>query len=322
MRALITGISGQDGAYLAKFLWDRGYEIIGTSRDAATTNFRNLIAIGLPIDRIKIISLAPSDFGSVLSTIKKYRPDEIYNLTAQSSVALSFTQPLETLEGIVNGTINFLEAIRILETETSFYNAGSSECFGNTPHHGADECTPFQPKSPYGIAKAAAYWTVANYRNSYGMKACSGILFNHESPLRPERFVTRKIVTTACRIRQGASTRLQLGNLSIKRDWGYAPEYVDAMWKMTAIHRASDDFVIATGACHSLQEFVERVFLHLGLNWLEYVDFDSIDPRPNDITFSLGNANKAKKILSWAPDTDFDKLIELLVLNEMDNKIL
>jgi len=230
-RALICGVSGQDGAYLAKFLLEKGYEVWGTSRDAQTSPFSNLTFLGIR-QQIKTISMATNDFRSVLQAITQSQPDEIYNLSGQSSVGLSFEQPSETLESIATGTLNLLEVIRFLGKPVRFYNAGSSECFGDIGEDSADENTPFHPRSPYAVAKSTAHWLIDNYRASYGLYACTGILFNHESPLRPLRFVTRKIIRTAVNIAKGSGKKLTLGNMAIQRDWGWSPEYVDAMWRM------------------------------------------------------------------------------------------
>jgi GDPmannose 4,6-dehydratase len=227
-KAIICGISGQDGAYLVKLLLGKGYEVYGTSRDAQMSSFANLSQLGIR-DAVKLHSMALNDFRSVIQTIVKVRPDEIYNLAGQSSVGLSFEQPVETLESISVGTLNLLEAIRFINLPMRLYNAGSSECFGNTGGLSATESTLFQPRNPYAVAKAASHWEVPNYTEAYNLFACSGILFNHESPLRPERFATRKIVNAACRIAKGSKEKLHLGNISITRDWGWAPEYVDAM---------------------------------------------------------------------------------------------
>src|SRR5690242_10584067 len=229
--ALVFGVSGQDGAYLAQLLCQKGYAVHGTSRDRDMSGFTNLKRLRI-LDKVTLHSASLNDFRSVIQVLKKVKPDEVYNLSAQSSVGLSFEQPVETIDGIINGTINILESIRVLELETRFYNASSSECFGNTENGPADEQTPFRPCSPYGVGKAAAHWLVANYRSAYDLHACSGILFNHESPLRPARFVTQKIIRSAVDIRLGRSAVLCLGNLGIARDWGWAPEYVDAMWRM------------------------------------------------------------------------------------------
>ena len=250
MKALICGVSGQDGAYLAQLLLGKGYEVYGSSRDAQVSSFDKLVRMGIR-DQMRLLSIAVNDFRSVFQALTKIQPDEIYNLAGQSSVGLSFEQPVETMESITIGTLNFLEAIRYLEKPVKFYNAGSSECFGDTREQAAVETTPFRPRSPYAVAKASAHWTVANYREAYDLFACTGILFNHESPLRPERFVTKKIVSAACRIAMGDGSRLRLGNLKIVRDWGWAPEYVEAMWSMLQLDHP-DDFVIATGQSYKL----------------------------------------------------------------------
>ena len=252
-RAFICGISGQDGAYLAQLLLKRGYQVTGSSRDAQISPFANLHRLNLR-QEVAVESVAITDFRSVLQALIKVEPDEVYNLAGQSSVALSFQQPVETMESIGIGTLNLLEAIRFLGKPIKLYNACSGECFGDIPQ-AADEATPFRPRSPYAVAKAAAFWEVANYREAYQIFACSGILFNHESPLRPARFVTKKIIAAACRIARGSQEKLSLGNITIQRDWGWAPEYVEAMWLMLQQDKP-DDYVIATGQSHSLEEFV------------------------------------------------------------------
>lgn len=295
-KALICGVSGQDGAYLARFLLGRGYEVFGSSRDAQMSSFRNLARLGI-IDRVGFESVAVNDFRSVLQALVKIKPDEVYNLAGQSSVGLSFQQPVETLESICIGTLNFLEAIRFAGRPIRFYNAGSGECFGDIDDV-ADETTPFAPRSPYAVAKAAAFWEVANYREAYGLFACSGILFNHESPLRPERFVTKKIVATACRIAGGSMEKLHLGNTTICRDWGWAPEYVEAMWLMLQQDKP-EDFVIATGESHSLEEFVDIAFSAAGVERRNHVVIDSALLRPTDLAAGRGNPTKASVKLKW-----------------------
>ena len=256
-KALIIGVSGQDGSYLARLLLEKGYHVYGTSRDHEVTAFSNLSKLKIK-DRVALRSMTSSDFRSVLTALQEIEPDEIYNLAGQTSVGLSFLYPVETFESISVGTIHILECLRILKKEIRFYNAGSSEVFGNTisPAH---EETPFSPRSPYATAKAAAHYATANYREAYGLFACTGILFNHESPLRPERFVTQKIISTAVRIAAGSKERLKLGDLSIHRDWGWAPEYVEAMWKMLQYEKP-EDFIVATGRMHSLEKFVQKKF--------------------------------------------------------------
>lgn len=295
--ALICGVTGQDGAYLAQLLLDRGYRVVGTSRDAQISALGNLIRLGVR-DRVDVMSMALNDFRSVLQVLARVQPEEVYNLAGQSSVGLSFEQPVETLESISVGTLNLLEGLRFLGLPSRFYNAGSSECFGNTGGAPASELTRFSPRSPYGVAKAAAYWQVANYRESYGLFACSGILFNHESPLRPERFVTQKIIRTACRIAAGSGETLVLGNLEIERDWGWAPEYVDAMWRMLQ-QAEPQDFVIATGASYTLSSFVEVAFDALGMDWRRHVRSDSSLLRPSDIRSSRADPSLAASRLGW-----------------------
>jgi len=305
--ALISGISGQDGSYLAQLLLGKGYRVVGTSRDAQISSFGNLSRLGIR-DQVEVASMALSDFRSVLQVLARYQPDEIYNLAGQSSVGLSFEQPVETLESVSVGTLNLLEGIRFLNRDIRLYNAGSSECFGDTGDSPADEQTPFRPRSPYAVAKAAAFWQVANYREAYGLYACSGILFNHESPLRPERFVTQKIVRAAGRIAAGSSERLVLGNLDIARDWGWAPEYVDAMWAMQQ-QAEPEDFVIATGKTHSLRDFVSRTFSALGLDWQEHVDIDPALKRPTDIATSRADPSRAADKLGWKAKTFMDGVV-------------
>ena len=313
-RALICGVSGQDGAYLARFLLDQGYEVIGTSRDAEVANFRKLEVLGVR-EKIGLASMAVNDFRSVLQVLARYRPDEIYNLAGQSSVGLSFGQPAETLESISVGTLNLLEAIRFLDAPMRFYSAGSSECFGDTGALPATETTAFRPRSPYGVAKAAAIQLVTNYRESYGLYVCSGLLFNHESPLRPARFVTRKITSAAARIAGGSGEQLKLGDLSIKRDWGWAPDAVRAMRLMMQQDRA-DDYVIATGVSHSLEDFVAAAFATVGLDWRAHVDFDPALRRPSEIAHSLGDFSRAKTRLQWTPTVDFSGVVDRMVRAE------
>ena len=257
------------------------------------------------------------DSRSIIRVIDEIRPTEIYNLSGQSSVALSFDQPVETIEGIVFGTLNILEAVRQYASNVRFYNAGSSECFGDTGIQAADEHTAFRPKSPYGIAKAAAISLVTNYREAYGLFACSGILFNHESPLRPAHFVTRKITAAAARIAQETRDRLVLGNLSIRRDWGWAPDYVEAMWAMLQAN-TPDDFIIATGVSHSLEEFVAAAFAEVGLNWRDYVDYDASFKRPNEIQCSSGDPTKAREILGWCAKAQFSEIITRMLRAERE----
>lgn len=315
-RALICGVSGQDGAYLSRLLLSKGYEVWGTSRDAETSRFAGLQSLGLR-DKVRTVSMSPVDFRSMLQVIAEVHPHEIYNLAGQSSVGLSFQQPVETTESISLGVLNLLEAIRFLDSSIRFYNAGSSECFGDTGGQPANESTAFKPRSPYAVAKAAATWQVAVYRESYGLFACTGILFNHESPLRPERFVTRKIVAAACRIANGSKEKLKLGDIGIRRDWGWAPEFVEAMWRMLN-HSAPQDFVIATEVTQSLEQFVDTAFSELGLNWREHVITDRMLFRPADICESRANATRARELLAWSPSCFGKEVARKMVKAEMD----
>lgn len=314
MRALICGISGQDGAYLAQFLLSKGYEVWGTSRDAQAATFNNLGLLGIK-GRVTLLSMASNDFRSVLSTLKRSVPDEVYFLSGQTSVGLSFEQPVETLESITFGTLNLLEAIRFLDRPIKLYHASSSECFGDVGMAASDENTPFHPRSPYAVAKASAHWMVANYREAYGLFACNGILFNHESPLRPNRFVTRKIISAGCRIAKGSTEKLELGKLNIVRDWGWAPEYVEAMWRMLQQEEA-DDFIIATGEANSLEEFVKCTFDFLGLDWRDHVVSNSSLFRPTDLFWSQGNPAKAEKLLGWKPASKMREVIRKMIEGE------
>lgn len=317
--ALICGISGQDGTYLANLLLDRDYEVWGTSRDAQLSGFQNLKRLGI-YERVKLLSMSLTDFRSTLQVLKKVLPDEVYNLAGQSSVGLSFDQPVETVESITIGCLNLLEAIRFLERPVRLYNAGSGECFGNIVGEPATEKTPFHPRSPYAVAKAAAYWEVANYREAYGLFACSGILFNHESPLRPERFVTRKIVAAACRIAAGSNECLNLGDLSVERDWGWAPEYVEAMWLMLQ-QKTPEDYIIATGQSHSLEEFVAIAFLEVGLDWKKYVISNPSLFRPADIQNVSANPKHAKDSLGWQSLNNMYDVIRLMVAYERTKQL-
>ena len=302
--ALICGVSGQDGSYLAALLLSKGYTVFGTSRDAQGSSFANLRKLGIQ-DQITFLSMVPEDFRSVLVALRKSNPDEIYYLAGQSSVGLSFEQPAETMQSITMGTLNILEGCRMLEAANKpmkVYHAGSGECFGDTQGEPANENTPFYPMSPYAVAKSSAYWLVNNYREAYGLFACTGILFNHESALRPERFVTQKIVRAVKRIAQGSTEKLKLGRLDIARDWGWAPEYVEAMWLMLQQEKPQD-YVIATGVTMSLEEFVQAAFAQAGLNWRDYVEQDPALFRPTDLAIGRGNPEKAHQDLGWKAAT-------------------
>lgn len=310
-RALICGISGQDGAYLAKLLLEKNYEVIGTSRDSQAASFDNLVKLGIH-NKICVITMLPNDFRSTLQTLAKTKPDEVYNLAGPSSVRFSFDEPVETVESITRGVLNLLEAIRFLGASTKFYNASSSECFGDTGSEGADENSPFRPRSPYAVAKCAAHWVVTNYREAYNLYACNGILFNHESPLRSSQFVTRKIVKGVCDIKRGRARELCLGTVDVCRDWGAAEEYVDAMWRMLQLG-AAEDFVIATGEASSLRDFVEIAFTEVGLDWTQHVTLDEQLKRPTDIAYSCGNAKRACAVLQWQAKRKMRDVVRMLV---------
>ena len=308
---LICGIRGQDGSYLAKLLLNKGYEVWGTSRDIDSGNFNNLNFLRVQ-NKVHLISMNTTDFISVFRAINEISPDEIYNLSGQSSVGLSFDQPKETIESIVLGMLNILEVVRENKKMIRIYHAGSSECFGNTKNKPANENTPFEPLSPYAIAKTTASMLVKNYRSAYGMHVSNGILFNHESVLRPERFVTQKILHTAKRISQGSGERLSLGRIDIARDWGWAPEYVEAMWIMLQQDNP-DDYVIATGVTTTLEDYVSQVFDFYNLDWKDYVSHSKALVRPLDIQNSHADPSKAEKILGWSASVKMPDLIEKLI---------
>ena len=309
--ALICGISGQDGSYLAQFLLNKNYVVWGSSRNAKGSSFANLRRFSI-LDKVMLLSMVPEDFHSVLMAIKKIEPDEIYFLAGQSSVGLSFEQPAETIQSAVIGTLNMLEACRMFDKKIRLYHAGSSECFGDTQGQSANEQTPFKPRSPYAVAKASAFWLVDNYREAYGLFACTGMLFNHESPLRPSRFVTQKIVQGAKRIANGSDEKLKLGRLDINRDWGWAPEYVDAMWRMLQLDKP-EDFVIATGVTRSLEDFVAYAFKTQGLNWQDHVICDHLLFRPTDLSVSRANPGRAKKVLGWQAQVTMEQVVEKMI---------
>ena len=314
-RALICGISGQDGAYLAQLLLGKGYVVYGSSRDAQISSFQNLVYLGIR-EQVKLVSVALNDFRSVLQVLTKIQPHEVYNLAGQSSVGLSFEQPVETLESIATGTLNLLEAIRFTNLPIKLYNAGSSECFGDTRDQAADENTPFRPRSPYAVAKAAAFWEVANYREAYEIFACSGILFNHESPLRHERFVTKKIVAAVCRIAEGSKERLHLGDISVQRDWGWAAEYIEAMHLMLQKDQP-DDYVIATGETNKLEDFVAEAFAYVNLDWREYVVTSANLLRPTDIAVGRANPDRAREKLNWQARYKMRDVVRMMVQAQM-----
>jgi len=314
-RALICGISGQDGAYLARLLLTKGYDIVGTSRDAELARLDNLVTLGIR-DKVQMRSMTLTDFRSVLQVLTETKPSEIYSLAGQTSVGLSFQQPVETLESIALGALNLLESIRFLSLPVRLYNAATTESFGeSSAAMPVRETSSIRPRSPYGVAKAAAFWEVANYRETYGLFACSGILSNHESILRPARFVTRKVVQAACRIARGSKERLKIGETRIVRDWGYAPEYVQAMSLMLQQDEARD-FVIATGESHSLEEYIGACFEEVGLDWHDHTDIDANLFRPSDISQSYADPSLAHQVLGWQAQTRMRGLVKRLINEE------
>ncbi len=308
-RALITGITGQDGAYLARFLLDRGYEVHGIVRRSSTETFERINAIR---DRIQLHQADLLDQLSLVRVVEKARPHELYNLAAQSFVPTSFEQPLLTGEFTALGVTRVLEAIRLVDPSIRFYQASSSEMFGKVQEEPQTEVTPFWPRSPYGVAKVYGHWITVNYRESYGIFACSGILFNHESPFRGKEFVTRKITDAVARIKQGQQSTLKLGNLDAQRDWGFAGDYVRAMWLMLQ-QPQPDDYVIATGVKHSVREFCERAFQCVDLSWQDHVEIDPDLLRPADVNTLCGDAAKARRELGWQPEVSFAELVSLMV---------
>jgi GDPmannose 4,6-dehydratase len=316
-RAIICGISGQDGTYLAQLLLDKGYTVWGTSRDAEMASFSNLKRLGI-WNQVECLSLNLRDVGGIVSLLGRVKPDELYNLAAQSSVGLSFAQPYETFESIVLGELNLLEAVRLSGQPIRLYNAGSTECFGDTGKTPVSEISPFNPKSPYAIAKAAAHWTVANYRDAYNMFACTGILSNHDSPLRPKRFVTRKIIRAVAETARGSDVKLSLGSLEIERDWGWAPEYVDAIWRLLQLE-APEDFIIATGHSATLQDFVATAYASIGKDWHDYVNIDTTLFRPADIIHSRMDPTKASMRLGWQAKNTMRDVIAKMLEEEMLN---
>ena len=314
-RALICGISGQDGTYLAKLLLDCGYEVWGSSRDAELNRFENLRHVGIA-DCVHLVSLNLRDTGSVIKLLRRIRPDEVFSLSGQSSVGLSFEQPVETIESIALATITLLEAIRLSELNIRLYNAGSTECFGDTGSGVATETTQFHPRSPYAVAKASAYWAIANYREAYGMFACTGILSNHDSPLRPKRFVTRKIIRAVAAVELGLASKLHLGNLEIERDWGWAPEYVHAI-KLMLEQDNPQDYIIATGESHTLTEFVQTAFSIIGKDWREHVVTDNFLLRPTDILRNKVDPSRAARVLGWRATVSMKGVIVNMLETEL-----
>ena len=308
--ALICGITGQDGALLAAHLLDKGYAVTGTSRDPAHADLSRLAALGLE-SRVRLLAMDPENAASVHATLGAAQPDEIYHLAAQSSVGRSFEQPAGTVSGIVLGTLNVLEALRTDLPAARFFVAGSGECFGETGGEPASESTPFNPTSPYAVAKTAAYWLVRNYRETYGLFAATGLLFNHESLLRPTQFVTQKIIQGARRISAEGGEPLRLGRLDIWRDWGWAPDYVDAMWRMLQ-QPAAGDFIIASGHSHSLRDFVAEAFACVGLDWQSHVVESAELYRPSDIIRSYANPEKARRELGWSASHGMREVVRMM----------
>ncbi len=314
-RALILGITGQDGAYLANFLLEKGYVVHGTSRDIHNATEGNLAKLGIG-GRVVVHRAVLTDFQSVKQALNDSEPGEIFNLAGLTSVGLSFERPDEAFDSIVGGTLNIIEAIHASGRPIRFYNACSSECFGDTGETSATEETPFDPVSPYATAKAEAFRHVSDIRETHGLFACSGVMFNHESPLRPPRFVTRKIVQGAARIAASGSGELELGNLDIERDWGWAPEYVGAMWAMLQ-RDEPDDYVVATGESHTLGDFAAAAFAHFGLDWRNHVKSDPSLLRPADIVHSRGDATKARERLGWRAQSRMADVVRMMAEAEV-----
>ena len=310
-KALITGITGQDGSYLAELLLGKGYQVYGMVRRSSSSNLQRLDGV-IHNPRLHLVHGDLGDASSVNHLVKTLRPDEIYNLAAQSHVKISFDVPEYTADVTGVGALRLLEAIRESGNPTRLYQASSSELYGRVEKTPQREDTPFQPVSPYAVAKLFAYWTTVNYRDSYGIYACNGILFNHESPRRGENFVTRKITLAAARIKLGLQKEIRLGNLDSRRDWGYAKDYVEAMWKMLQ-QKKPEDFVIATGETHTVREFLEETFGYLGLDYKKYVHIDKSYLRPIEVNLLRGDYSKAKKKLGWKPRTTFRQLVRLMV---------
>jgi GDPmannose 4,6-dehydratase len=312
--ALITGVTGQDGSYLAELLLDLGYRVVGMVRRSSTVNFERIEDIQ---DRIEIVSGDLMDQISLVNAISEIRPDEVYNLAAQSFVPTSWNQPVLTGDVSALGVTRVLDAIRLVDGDIRFYQASSSEMFGKVREIPQSENTPFYPRSPYGVAKVYGHWITVNYRESYGLYACSGICFNHESPRRGHEFVTRKIARGAAMVKLGLADEVRLGNLNSQRDWGYAPDYVRAMWLMLQ-QDSPEDFVLATGSSNKVGRFAEIAFEILGLDWRQYVIEDPKYHRPADVDLLIGNPEKAKKQLTWVAETQFEDLVRIMVEAEMD----
>ena len=314
-RALVTGITGQDGSYLAELLLDQGYEVVGMVRRSSTLNFERLAHIQ---DRITTVSGDLLDEVSMINVLRDHRPQEVYNLAAQSFVQTSFSQAVLTGETTALGVTRLLDAIRIVDPEIRLYQASSSEMFGKVVEVPQRESTPFYPRSPYGVAKLYGHWITINYRESYNLHASSGILFNHESPRRGLEFVTRKITNGVARIKHGLQDKLALGNLDAQRDWGFAGDYVRAMWLMLQ-QDEPDDFVVSTNETHSVREFCEIAFGRAGLNWEDHVVVDERFFRPAEVDLLVGDSAKARSVLGWKPEVDFARLVEMMVDADLDD---
>ncbi len=311
--ALITGITGQDGSHLADFLLEKGYQVVGMVRRTSTVNFDRITHIQ---DKVTLTQGDLLDQVSLVDIMKEYQPDEIYNLAAQSFVPASWKQPVLTGEFTALGVTRMLDAMRMVVPEARFYQASSSEMFGKVREVPQNERTPFYPRSPYGVAKVYGHWITVNYRESYGLFACSGILFNHESPRRGLEFVTRKVTHGAARIKLGMAQELPMGNLEAQRDWGFAGDYVRAMWLMLQ-QDEPEDFVVATGIPHSVRELLEVAFGHLGLNYRDHVEVDERFIRPADVDQLVGDATKARDSLGWVPEVAFEELIKMMVDHDL-----
>lgn len=312
--ALITGITGQDGSYLAELLLSKGYKVFGLKRRTSTPIMENIIHIA---NEIEFIDGDLQDLGSLIQAMKISNPDEVYNLAAQSFVGTSWAQPVLTAQSTAIGVTNMLEAVRLVKPDARFYQASSSEMFGKVVETPQVETTPFYPRSPYGVAKVYGHWITVNYRESYDMFACSGILFNHESPRRGIEFVTRKVTDAVARIKLGLQNELRMGNLDSKRDWGFAGDYVQAMWLMLQ-QDTPDDFVISTGETHTVEELVEIAFSHAGLNWRDYVVIDPKFVRPAEVDLLLGDCTKAKEQLGWTLEVGFEQLVKMMVDSDLE----
>lgn len=314
-KALITGITGQDGAYLAQLLLQKGYEVIGGIRRSGHYDLERLDYLGIT-DKVELVAMELLEHTNLLHVLERIQPDELYNLAAQSYVGVSFEQPVFTAEVTGIGALRLLEAVHAVNPNIKFYQASSSEMFGKVRSVPQNEETPFHPRSPYAISKLFAHWCAVNYREAYGMFICCGIMFNHESPLRGPEFVTRKISHGVARIKKGKQEKIHLGNLEAQRDWGYAPEYVDAMWMMLQ-QDEPDDCVIATGEAHSVREFVQEAFGIVGLDWQKYVVADEEFRRPAEVEALVGDFSKAQRKLGWKPSTRFKDLVRIMVEEDL-----